>query len=224
MRPDGSGHGDRPMKPTRAWEPRKSANSTGVAAPDRGSSPDDIDLERVSLDVRLGRRVAIVLTSALVLVGYVVHAALPAAPFALPGPESQMVRMFLPEGWAFFTKSPRSPSPVVYRRGPDGRWLDIGAGPLADPLDFMGLNREGRSQGTELAMLMALIPRRAWSDCDRPPVACLSALTPVSEVANLSHRTVCGDVGLVVQESLPWAWRDTEAVMPSDVVRVMVTC
>jgi antimicrobial peptide system SdpA family protein len=190
-------------------------NANGVAGP---------DLDQVDLDAGLGQRVAIVMTSALVLVAYVVLAALPAAPFALPGPESQTVRMLLPEGWAFFTKSPRSPSPVVYRYGPDGRWHDTGAGALSDPLEFMGLDRKGRSQGTELAMLMALIPRQAWSDCDQPPTACLSSVAPVGEVANLSHRTVCGDVGFVVQEALPWAWRDTPAVMPSDIVRVKVTC
>jgi len=177
------------------------------------------------LDVRLGRRVATVAATALLFVAYVLLAALPAKPFSLPGPDTKAVRGFVPQGWAFFTKSPRSMWAQVYRHQPDGGWQDITMGPLAQPRYTMGLDRAPRAQGTEVAMLLSLLPKQAWRDCERPPTACLSEAPPVGTVTNRSNRhTVCGDIGVVQQEVLPWAWRDAPTTMPSKVVRVRVTC
>ncbi len=89
----------------------------------------------------------------------------------------------------------------------------------------MGLNRLGRSQGTELAILVQQVPPAGWSDCRQAPAVCLSRLPGNRTIADTStHRTVCGDVGLVVQQVLPWAWRDLRTVMPSRVARVRVAC
>lgn len=178
-----------------------------------------------NLDVRIGRRVALVGACALVLVVYVLHAALPATVISLPGPQKRLVSTFVPEGWAFFTKSPRSVSPQVYQHLAAGTWRDITAGPIAKASDAMGLDRMARSQGTELAMIFRLVPENAWLDCQQQPTDCLSQVSAALTVPNVSnHHSICGEVGLVAQEVLPWAWRDTPAVMPSKVVRVRVTC
>ena len=76
-----------------------------------------------------------------------------------------------------------------------------------------------------VAIVTAQVPREAWTACDRPPTQCLSGLRPAATVVNRStHRTICGDVGLTIQEVLPWAWHGLSTVMPSQVVRVVVTC
>ena len=176
-------------------------------------------------DTRTGWRVAAVVACALVVVAYVLYAALPATPFAPPGPDPKTVRSLVPQGWAFFTKSPRSTSAVVYRYEPDGSWRGITAGPLAHPREVMGLDRMARSQGTEVAMLLSRVPQQAWRDCDRAPTGCLSEVTAIGTVPNRSnHHSVCGEVGVVMQEVLPWAWREAPTVMPSKVLRVRVTC
>jgi antimicrobial peptide system SdpA family protein len=176
-------------------------------------------------DTSLGRRVVAVAGAAMLLVAYVLHAALPASPFDLPGPDAKSLRALAPQGWAFFTKSPRSESPRVYRRTPNGEWRDATAGPLASPGDLMGLDRMARSQGTELAILIAALPPRAWLECERTPTQCLSQAPLAGVVVNRSnHHSVCGEVGFVVQEVLPWAWRDAPTTMPSKVLRVRVTC
>jgi len=178
-----------------------------------------------NLDVRIGRRVALVGACALLLVAYVLNAALPATAISLPGQDARLVRTFMPEGWAFFTKSPRSVSPQVYQYQAAGTWRDITAGPIADVSDAMGLDRMSRSQGTEIAMIVRLVPEKAWTDCEQQPIACLSQATAAMTLPNLSnHHSICGEVGLVAQEVLPWAWRATPAVMPSKVVRVRVKC
>ena len=178
-----------------------------------------------NLDVRIGRRVALVGACAFLLVIYVLHAALPATVISLPGQDTRLVSTFMPEGWAFFTKSPRSVSPVVYRYEPAGTWRDVTAGPIAEVTDVMGLDRMSRSQGTELAMIVRLVPEDAWLDCQQLPTDCLSRTTAARTLPNLSnHHSVCGEIGIVAQEVLPWAWRETPVVMPSKIVRVKVTC
>jgi antimicrobial peptide system SdpA family protein len=176
-------------------------------------------------ELRTGRRVAVLAVLAATLAAYALHAALPATPFELPGPQPETVRMVLPEGWAFFTKSPRSQYPEVYQRQPGGGWRGITAGPLAVPDDLLGLDRFGRSQGTEVALLLAQLPRDAWQECEREPTSCLRASRVVHELVNRStHHSACGEIGFVVREVLPWAWRDAPTVMPSAVARARVAC
>jgi|SRR5580658_459357 antimicrobial peptide system SdpA family protein len=175
-------------------------------------------------DQRLGRAVVIVAALVSVIIVYVLYAALPATAFGLPFNNPRAVKLLVPEGWAFFTKSPLSPEPDVYGFS-GGRWHLLNAGPQATLGNLMGLNRLDRSQGTELAILMVQVPPRSWSSCQQAPVACLSRLPLEGTVSNTStHHTACGDVGLVVQQVLPWAWRNLNVVMPSRVVRVNVTC
>jgi hypothetical protein len=69
------------------------------------------------------------------------------------------------------------------------------------------------------------IPDSVWSDCTGPPTGCLSGRPAGPVIANSSpRRDVCGDIGFISQEVVPWAWRDMPTVMPSKVARVTVTC
>lgn len=173
----------------------------------------------------LGATVATVAVVATVLVGHVVHAALPAAPFRLPFGRPDAVRVVAPEGWAFFTKSPRTPYVLSYGARPDGGWRRLTVGSRAHPDSRFGLDRRERAQGTEVAILMRQVPPENWTPCDTTTTACLTDLPAGPTVVNRStHHSLCGDIGLVVQEVLPWAWHDLPTTMPSKVVRVAVAC
>jgi antimicrobial peptide system SdpA family protein len=187
-----------------------------VAGPDEGARADR----------RLGWQIGLVTVVAAIAVLYVGTAALPAAPYQLPFISStRTVSLIVPEGWAFFTRSPRAPEPQVYAAEGSGGWRAVSAGPLAVPDTLMGLDRTTRSQGTEIAILIYQVPRTAWTACTGPPTRCLSAAHPTTTVVNGStHRTVCGDIGIVYQEVTPWAWHELRPVMPSQVVRVEVRC
>ncbi|GIH11519.1 hypothetical protein Rhe02_95860 [Rhizocola hellebori] len=176
-------------------------------------------------DLRLGRRLVTTGAIALVFMAYVLHAALPATPFGLPFEQKRIVQTVLPEGWAFFTISPRSPDVVVYGTGPDNAWHRLTVNAHSGSGALLGLNRRNRSQGTEVALVANQVPPEVWSACDRDPLDCLSTLTPQRTVANFAtQQTLCGEVGMIMQEVLPWAWRDLPTTMPSKVVRVVVTC
>ena len=176
-------------------------------------------------DLRLGRRIVAAGAIALVLVVYVLHAALPATPFQLPFAGKRVINTVLPEGWAFFTISPRSPDVVVFGAQPDGGWERITVNAHSGSGSMLGLDRRNRSQGTEVALIANQVPPEVWNDCSRDPLDCLDALIPTRTVANFAnHRTMCGEIGMIMQEVLPWAWRDLNTTMPSKVVRVNVTC
>jgi antimicrobial peptide system SdpA family protein len=175
-------------------------------------------------DLRLGRGIVAAGAVAVVLVIYVLHAALPATPFQLPFGGNRIVKTVMPEGWAFFTISPRSADIVVYGAKPGG-WDRITVNAHSAPGSLAGLDRRNRSQGTEVALVANRVPPDVWIDCDREPLDCLTALIPNRTVKNFaSNRTLCGDIGMIMQEVLPWAYRDLNTTMPSKVVRVNVAC
>ncbi|MGN9909978.1 SdpA family antimicrobial peptide system protein [Phytohabitans sp. LJ34] len=177
-------------------------------------------------DRRLGRRVLAVAAVAVVFVVYVAHGALPVTPFSLPFTgERHYAKAFAPQSWAFFTRSPRTPELVAVGRGADGSWRRLSPGHLAVPADLMGLDRVRQAEEMHVRNLRVQVPDSAWSACDGAPADCLSRLPAGATVVNYStRRELCGDVGLILQEVLPWAWRDLPTVMPSQVARVTVTC
>ncbi len=166
--------------------------------------------------------------AAAVVATYSLHASMPPGPLALPFEDKVQAGLFLPQGWAFFTKTPRTPEVFV---------LDLAQGgdrPLY-PVKFShsspaGLFREARSVGPEVGLLLDRLPATAWSDCDRPVGLCLAeravAVQPTVVKNTSLRRTVCGQVGFAQRQRVPWALRQ-QAVprdMPSVVAVADVRC
>lgn len=194
-------------------------------APDDSSAADRQTVAR-STDTEaaaLGRRVLTVGVLAPLLIGYVLHAALPHTPLRLPLQNRTMVGLFLPQGWAFFTKSPRTPGLVAYQHTADG-WKSLSPGALAVPRDWFGFDRTRRAQGMEMSMILRLTNRGMWHACSNEPRTCLNRLPTIQLVNDASNHTVCGEVGFVRQDMRPWAWRHSRTVMPSQVIRAVVAC
>jgi antimicrobial peptide system SdpA family protein len=176
-------------------------------------------------DLGLGWRVVALAGLAMVIVLYVLRGALPVTPFSLPdAADRNYARMFVPQGWAFFTGDPRTARLSVVEFH-DGQWRDVTPGRLAVPEDLMGLDRVRQARTSDLHLLVAAVPDSAWSECEAGPTDCLTRLPGGPAVANPSQRRdVCGDIGLISQEVVPWAWRNMSTVMPSRVARVTVIC
>ena len=90
-----------------------------------------------STDTRIGWQVAAVVVCALVVVAYVLHAALPATPFTLPGPDAKTVRALCRRAGRSSPKAHGASRPWCTSTSPTGL-ADITAGPLAHPRDVMG--------------------------------------------------------------------------------------
>jgi antimicrobial peptide system SdpA family protein len=158
---------------------------------------------------------------------YVAQTYLPTTAVSLPlyAQIRPVARSLVPEGWAFFTRSPREERvlPYVLR---DGRWTDVHAPPHAEPQHAFGLNRVSRAQGVELGLLYGGLPSNAWTSCRFTDAArCLAGTAISLTLRNVSpDPTICGDVALLRQEPVPWAWAHSTTAMPIKYVRLAVRC
>jgi len=154
-----------------------------------------------------------------------IHAVMPTNPIsALPLSKELYIASWFPQGWGFYSKDARDLTFQV---------VDITNGTLAAAWpnnrseNFFGLKRFGRSQGIEAGLLSSRIPESAKTDCEENPYACLNKAAVYAELDNPTpYPTICGDIGFVYQEPVPWAWsRSGKKIdMPSKVVRVNVKC
>jgi len=178
---------------------------------------------RALTDRQLGRVTVGLGMIAAMLVVLAVYASLPVSTIQLPQGVTSTARILMPQGWNFFTVSMRTEYPQAYDRS-SGTWVYQG-GSLAVPSDLFGLDRSRRALGSEISVLLEYLPARDWRSCGGVPTSCLAGAPVAVHLVNTSAlNTLCGDVGFVRQQVLPWAWRGTGTVMPSLVLRAEVSC
>lgn len=161
-----------------------------------------------------------------VAAAYVVHAAIPPNALTLPGEKRLRVNAIVPEGWAFFTKTPRTPEVLVFQRRADMTWRDVHAARLSEA-GWLNLSRNARAQGVEIGLLLHGVPNDAWVACDEAVQGCLAGAPLSRTVRNVVAKpTVCGDVVFAQRKRVPWSFRrsTTPDDMPSIVVRLDVSC
>lgn len=149
-------------------------------------------------------------------VTYALRFYLPFNPSRLASRTPPLVAL-VPEGWGFFTRDPREEDVFIYFKSDSNTWL------LLSQWTF-GFDRSGRRTSREGRSLLTQIDAEAAA-CRKDHVSCLDDVAPQEKTATTDHvPTLCGDVGFVIQEPIPWAWASADVVMPSRVVRVRVTC
>ncbi|MFJ8214952.1 SdpA family antimicrobial peptide system protein [Streptomyces sp. NPDC096033] len=145
------------------------------------------------------------------IVLYVVQEQVPKNVISLPAQTKlkYTVANIAPQGWAFFTKSPRDPEIMPYKKTPDG-WQSLAMTPHASPHNAFGLNRASRGQGVEIAMLLSTAQKSDWHDCTDSSDTCLANGGGASRrLTNATpHPTLCGTIGLLQDRPTPYAWRD----------------
>jgi antimicrobial peptide system SdpA family protein len=111
----------------------------------------------------------------------------------------------LPEGWAFFTKSPRSEVFDIFRS--DGTaWRHAFRGPQSEPSNFFGLNRTTRAQGVEFGTIQDDVGKRFVS-CSDTWQACAARIKVPIQLKNRSDAPLlCGDLVFVLWKPVPWNW------------------
>lgn len=130
-----------------------------------------------------------------------------------------------PQGWAFFTKSPRGPVPTAYRWD-GGEWVSADRGPNAQPRWAFGLNRESRLTEFDVQTALAEVDESWWLDCPRgdDDAACLTA-SAARPVASVGHDLrLCGEIGIVRREPVPWAYREFVERSAGQALRLTVAC
>ena len=161
-----------------------------------------------------------------VIVTYSVHAGMTHNPISLPFEQKVNAQMWIPEGWKFFTRNPREER-VAMLVQKDGQWINGSRTPNANPSNAFGLDRLGRAQGLEVALLLENVPSEAWSACKGDTTSCLQNTAPTIHRTNISpNPSLCGQVGFVSQKPVPWAWANQglHVEMPANVIRMDIQC
>ncbi|MFE0045139.1 SdpA family antimicrobial peptide system protein [Streptomyces albireticuli] len=160
---------------------------------------------------------------------YVAQVHVPKNVISLPGQKQarSTVANVAPQGWAFFTKSPRDVEVLPYRQATNDTWTSLALTPHSSPRNAFGLDRASRSQGIEISLLLNLAEKKDWKECEEELADCLTGARPTRKVDNPSPApTVCGRVALVQEKPVPWAWRDLvdERATPERFLTLDVTC
>jgi antimicrobial peptide system SdpA family protein len=175
---------------------------------------------------RLGAVAAALVGLWTALAAYAAHGALPKNPIHLPFEAEINTQLWFPQGWKFFTRDAREEDSFPMVRGEDGAFRRASAAPNFQARHVFGWSRDGRTQGIELGLL-----RHAAADVE--PSACKGSIEACLEQAEVHvtarneapNPTLCGDVGIVYQRPVPWAWaRSGQVSMRSRVIRMRVTC
>jgi len=135
-------------------------------------------------------------------------------------------REALPQGWAFFSKSPRGDVVVPYTRLDGADWENAARGPNVQPRWLFGLNRSSRLTEFDLQLALEDVDDADWHECDRSLTdeECLASLDALPvQSAGFASR-LCGEVGVVARPPVPWAFRHTTDRLDGRAVRLTVEC
>ncbi len=154
--------------------------------------------------------------------------ALSAMPFNTLNVPSQVhstIMSVIPEGWGFFTKSPRDPETHVARLQ-NGVLQELNIVSSFQIKYAFGFNRLARAQGLEVDELLGQLQASSlWRECQQSVTVCAPNLAVQKKLVNTVHApTLCGDLLLFERRPIPWAYRNLNPVMPSRLTRVEVVC
>lgn len=166
----------------------------------------------------LGRASVALTLSWVAVIALLVLPQFPPHAIQLPAQETlnRVARIVTPEGWAFFTRSPRESKLAAWRLNESHEWVDALKAPYSEPRNAFGFDRAPRAQATEMGILSGQVPESEWQPCPLGPLAgCATAPLTTVAVSNPSPEpTLCGKVMLTTREPVPWAW--SESTDPDD--------
>lgn len=199
-----------------------------MTAYSNGATDHRAEIESSAIDLRVGFAVIALAAFWAVFSFYVVHTYAPPNPIALPGePRSELIiREMFPQGWAFFTKSPRDAQFDLLRPTSHG-WVRAFAGPESELRNAVGLSRFPRAQGSELGTLAHQLAGLRPVACTRAPTECLRSVQHFTRVHNPNaYPVLCGRYAITWQEPIPWSWvsRFKNINMPSQIYAVDIQC
>lgn len=147
------------------------------------------------------------------------------SPLRLPHKTFQNLMAVLPEGWAFFTRSPREEKLYIYEKhGNHKKPVDM----IASRSTYLfGWNREMRRRGREIGSLVDQLATRPLTECQTTLESCIKNIkTSKVLVVNKSvYPHFCGSFIIVFKRQVPWAWAKLKkAKMPVRYLDLSITC
>lgn len=140
--------------------------------------------------------------------------------------QRRQVLSWTPQGWAFFTRSPREPVLRAYRFS-GNEWRNALVS-NASYRNVLGVSRRARATNTELHAIAARVPESRWFACAEALDTCAAeiAYDPMKIANPAPGPGLCGLLIIEQRPLVPWAWsasRD-QVFMPGSVASVFVEC
>jgi sporulation delaying protein A len=152
---------------------------------------------------------------------------LPKNSFTPSGKIQLYVKSFFPEGWGFFSKNPRDADVYIYSVKDGDFMLKT---PSSSFENLLGLKRDARAQGAEYGILLKQLSadKVQWYECKNiSHLDCFTANRGVFaiQLQNPSYTpTLCGELWIVLQAQVPWAWSGRQTYMPLKFLKIKVSC
>ncbi|SDK49815.1 antimicrobial peptide system protein, SdpA family [Actinopolyspora mzabensis] len=138
-----------------------------------------------------------------------------------------MVHDVLPQGWGFFTRDPREPAITIWEPIGQNRWEQTSAISNAAPKSLFGFDRTVRTEQYEIDALTQNTSSAGWEECKSGDVSqCLKNFhgSKTSTRSSGEDLRFCGELALVQQSPVPWAWAGTETMMPAEFRVIEAQC
>lgn len=145
-------------------------------------------------------------------------------PVRLENTVKQEIYKLAPQGWAFFTKSPKEETIQLYeKRGNQIIHLNGTSSLLLQ--DLLGVRRNKRKLNGELTEIAKRVHKKHWTTFNR--IASLDSLKILlisDTIRNNTYDTmlIAGEKIICVTKPTPWAWSNSEVVMPSRCVKIHI--
>ncbi len=116
----------------------------------------------------------------------------------------RIVNSLFPEGWSFFTRSPREEAADLYKI--EGEKIKKVNFCNADPKNFFGLSRKSRRIGMEISLLASDIPNSAWKLVPDLSAEIVKDIPSSNKQYNGSSVIKQGRYIVSVFKPIPWLW------------------
>ncbi|MFQ3843318.1 SdpA family antimicrobial peptide system protein [Staphylococcus pseudoxylosus] len=137
-------------------------------------------------------------------------------------PANKIIHKTFPQGWAFYSKNPRSSTYSVIDTKSGEKAVQF---PNSDSSNYFGFTRFGRSQGVEVGRLVSKIDKNSWSKTEKDPIEFGRGMKKTKIENDQIKPSIKGDILVYYTEPIPWSWSKTfskENHMPSKIVRLEV--
>lgn len=138
--------------------------------------------------------------------------------------KNNFFRAFLPEGFAFFTRSPRKPLIILVSKK-NRQEIELHNGV---PKYFFGFRRHPRAANLEISVIWTTVNDQVWYNCESGSQDCFDDdLTPHYLINSSFHKPlISGDYYMKVVKPIPWAWansfKKSRKYMPCKVISITI--
>ncbi|MGB4774167.1 MAG: SdpA family antimicrobial peptide system protein, partial [Daejeonella sp.] len=152
---------------------------------------------------------------------------IPNNPISLNGRYKIFFHNFFPQGWSFFTMSPRNEKMLIYNLK-SGNEIDLVDMKNSSPKSYFGVSRYNRIRSIEFAVIKSQIDSVDWILCQnkKDQLITIDTLIPKIIFNKTNIKTLCGIYIIKKTPPLPWAWvKSAEKIeLPTKIIKINVIC